>query len=285
MPFAEVNGTRIHYQIEGDGEPLILIPGLGLDYTYYRLGVPALSAALRTIAVDPRGVGQSAADETGKYSVEVWADDIAALISVLGYDRAHVLGTSLGGSIACSLAVRHPDKVQSLIAVGAFTELNQSVELNYALRKRLIAKIGMGEEMADFITLWIMTPQFLESEQGQQVVANIRAGVKKNSPDTYIAFLDAILRLGRRERGGQARPLTAALGGVTVPTLVACADNDHFIPAELSRVIHQAIPQSKFVEIPGGGHIPFIEAPDLITTSVIDFIQSLSEQAALPRTQ
>ena len=110
MPFAEVNGTRIHYQIEGDGEPLILIPGLGLDYTYYRLGVPALSAAVRTIAVDPRGVGQSAADETGEYSVEVWADDIAALISVLGYDRAHVLGTSPADRLPARLLFDIPTK-------------------------------------------------------------------------------------------------------------------------------------------------------------------------------
>ncbi|MEV6322887.1 alpha/beta fold hydrolase [Nocardia sp. NPDC051787] len=276
MPFADVNGTRIHYQIEGAGEPLVLIPGLGLDYTYYQLGVPAMSAAVRTIAVDPRGVGQSDKDPNCEYSVEVWADDIAALITALGYDNAHILGTSLGGSIACALAVRHPDKVRSLIAVGAFTELNRSVELNYALRRRLIAKIGMSEEMADFIALWIMTPQFLESEHGQQVAANIRAGVKRNSPDTYVAFLDAILRLGRRETGGQPQPLTAALEKITVPTLVACADNDHFIPAELSKVIHDAIPHSTFVEIPGGGHIPFIEAPDLISATAVDFIESVS---------
>ncbi|WP_433709644.1 alpha/beta fold hydrolase [Nocardia sp. CA-084685] len=277
MPFANVNGTRIHYEVEGDGEPLILIPGLGLDYTYYQLGVPAMSAAARTIAVDPRGVGQSDRDEDGEYSVETWADDIAELITALGYDNAHILGTSLGGSIACSLAVRHPDKVRSLIAVGAFTELNRSVELNYALRQRLIAKIGMGEEIADFIALWIMTPQFLESEHGQQVEANIRAGVQRNSPETYVAFLDAILRLGRRQCATHP-PLTAALEKVTAPTLVACADNDHFIPAELSKVIHEAIPHSTFVEIPGGGHIPFIEAPDLVSAAVVDFIRSLKSR-------
>jgi pimeloyl-ACP methyl ester carboxylesterase len=261
MPFADINGTRIHFQIEGEGEPLILIPGLGLDYTYYQLGVPAMSAAARTIAVDPRGVGRSDKDPHETYSVEIWADDIAELITALGYDDAHVLGTSLGGAIACSLAVRHPEKVRSLIAVGAFTELNRSVE--------------MGEEMADFIALWIMTPQFLESEHGRQVEANIRAGVQRNSPETYVAFLDAILRLGRRESAGQPQPLTAALSKITVPTLVACADNDHFIPAELSKVIHAAIPHSTFTEIPGGGHIPFIEAPDLIASTVVDFIGSV----------
>ncbi|MFC9897741.1 alpha/beta fold hydrolase [Nocardia sp. NPDC127579] len=275
MPFADVNGTQLYYRIEGDGEPLILIPGLGLDHTYYQLGVPALSAATRTIAIDPRGVGRSDRDDSGEYSVETWADDIAELIAALGYDDAHILGTSLGGSIACALAVRHPNRVRSLIAVGAFTELNRSVELNYALRQRLIAKLGMGAEMADFIALWIMTPQFLESEHGRQVEANIRAGVQRNSPETYVAFLDAILRLGRREPGDGPRALTAALEKVTAPTLVACADNDHFIPAELSRVIHDAIPQSTFVEIPGGGHIPFIEAPELITAAVVDFIESV----------
>ncbi|GAA4023530.1 alpha/beta hydrolase [Allokutzneria multivorans] len=280
MPYADVTGGRLFYQENGEGEPLVLIPGLGLDHSYYDLGVPKLSAALRTISVDLRGVGKSTKRDDADYSVQAWADDIADLIAALGLDDAHVLGTSLGGSIALALAVRHPARVRSLTAVGAFSELNQSVELNYALRKRLIAKIGMGEEMADFIALWIMTPQFLESEQGGAVAANIRAGVRTNSPVVYTAFLDAILRLGRRTPGAAAPALTESLSAITAPTLVACADNDHFIPAELSRIIHKGIPQSRYTEIPGGGHIPFIEAPDLITDAVIDFIRSLDPDRA-----
>ncbi|MCO1577326.1 alpha/beta hydrolase [Crossiella sp. SN42] len=275
MPYADVNGTRLYYQDVGTGEPMILIPGLGLDHTYYALGVPALSAELRTIAVDLRGVGRSTKDEDVEYSVRLWAEDIALLIEHLGLAGAHVLGTSLGGSIALALAARHPAKVRSLIAVGAFSELNLSVELNYSLRKRLIAKLGMSEDVADFIALWIMTPGFLESEAGREVAANIRAGVRENSPEIYRAFLDAILALGRREPGGAVPPLTAALSSITAPTLVACADNDHFIPAELSALIHRAIPHSKFVEVSGGGHIPFIEAPDRITREVLDFVRAL----------
>jgi pimeloyl-ACP methyl ester carboxylesterase len=274
MPYADIGSTRLFYEATGEGEPLIMIPGLGLDHTYYALGIPRISQAAKTISVDLRGVGRSNKDDVD-YSVELWADDIAALITELGYEGAHVLGTSLGGSIAASLAVRHPERVRSLIAVGAFTELNTSVRLNYDLRKRLIAKLGMGEEMADFIALWIMTPAFLESDSGAEVIANTRKGVESNDPEIYTRFLDAILRLGEREPGGPTPPLTAALAGVTAPTLVACADNDHFIPASLSRTIHEAIPGSRFVEIPGGGHIPFIEAPDLICDAVVEFVSAI----------
>lgn len=275
MSHADVNGARLFYQETGTGEPLILIPGLGLDHTYYAQGVPLMSRSLQTIAVDLRGIGQSSLEDR-QYSVQVWADDIAALIEHLGHPNAHVLGTSLGGTIALSLAVRHPERVRSLIAVGAFSELNRSVELNYALRKRLIAHLGMSAEIADFISLWIMTPQFLDSEQGAAIAEDLRAGISRNDPTLYTAFLDAILALGRRQPGGDVPPLTAALNQITAPTLVACADNDHFVPGELSRIIHAGIPNARFVEIPGGGHIPFIEAPELITEAVVDFVGSLS---------
>jgi pimeloyl-ACP methyl ester carboxylesterase len=131
--------------------------------------------------------------------------------------------------------------------------------------------------MADFISLWIMTPEFLESPRGAAIAEGIRAGITNNKPDRYIAFLDAILRLGRRG-GTTVPPLTAALGAITAPTLVACADNDHFIPSDLSRTIHNAIPGSRFVDILGGGHIPFIEAPNVIAQAVVDFITSLKAQ-------
>lgn len=278
MPYADVNGTRLYYEVEGTGEPLVLIPGLGLDHTYYAQGVPRMSQAVQTIAVDPRGVGRSAMDDD-EHSVEVWADDIAALIEHLGHGSAHVLGTSLGGTIALSAAVRHPERVRSLIAVGAFSELNRSVELNYGLRKRLIARLGMTEEIADFISLWIMTPQFLDSERGAAIADGLRAGISRNDPARYTAFLDAILRLGRRH-DGHVPPLTAQLEKITAPVLVACADNDHFIPAELSRIIHSAVPGARWAEIPGGGHIPFIEAPDAVSEAVIEFVTSVATSAA-----
>lgn len=274
MPLAQVNQTEIFYEISGQGEPVLMIPGLGLDHTYYALGLPDLTPHMQTITVDPRGVGQSRKDDVN-YTVDLWADDFAALVDALGHKSVHVLGTSLGGSIALSMAARHPDKVKSVMAVGAFSELNESVYMNYDLRKRLIGKIGLCEEMADFIALWIMTPQFIETKAGAAVAQNMRANIRKNNPKLYVSFLDAILQLGRRTEGGAEPPLTAKLKNITAPALVACADNDHFIPASLSQVIAKAIPHARYADVPKGGHIPFIENPAAVSKVIVEFLKSL----------
>lgn len=278
MPFANVNGARLYFEIQGEGEPLLLIPGLGLDHTYYRLGEPLLRRNLKTIGVDLRGIGQSQKDFV-EYTAELWADDLAALIDELGLGSAHVLGSSLGGTIALAMGVRHPQKVSSLIIVGGFTELTRSVELNYSLRKKLIAKLGLGEELAEFMGLWIMTREFIESEAGSKVLEGMKENVKRNSPELYLRFLDSILRLGRREPG-KIPPFTATLNTIKAPTLVMCADNDHFIPVVLSKIIVENVPGSKYVEIPGGGHIPFIEKPEESAAIVSEFMRSLREQPA-----
>jgi pimeloyl-ACP methyl ester carboxylesterase len=278
MPIAEANGTKLFFQRNGKGEPLLLIPGLGLDHTYYRLGEPMLRKEFETILVDPRGLGQSQKDVVD-YSAELWADDFADLLDRIGVDSAHVLGSSLGGTIALAMAVRNPRRVKSLIVVGGFSELTRSVELNYALRKRLIAKIGMGEELAEFMGLWIMTREFIETDAGYKVLEASKENVKRNSPDLYVRFLDSILRLGRRGSGEQLPALTASLKAIAAPTLVLCADNDHFIPARLSQIIAENIVGSRYQEIPGGGHIPFIEKPAESAAAVVDFIASISSGA------
>jgi len=275
MPIAKVNGTELYYERQGSGEPLLLIPGLGLDHSYYRLAEPLLRSHVETVGIDLRGIGQSRKD-LAEYTAELWADDLAALIVELGLGSAHVLGSSLGGTIALAMGVRHPDKVRSLTIVGGFSEITRSVELNYALRKKLIAKIGMGEELAEFMGLWIMTREFVDSEEGHKVFEASKANVKKNSPELYVRFLDSILRLGRRQPGEAIPPLTAAINQITAPTLVLCADNDHFIPASLSKLIAERVPGSRYLEIPGGGHIPFIEKPKESVGAVVQFIRSLA---------
>ncbi|MBI3435961.1 MAG: alpha/beta hydrolase [Proteobacteria bacterium] len=274
MPNIKVNGTELFYERHGRGAPLLLIPGLGLDHTYYMRGEPILREHFETILVDPRGVGRSAKDLV-EYTAELWADDYAALLSAIGVGNAHVIGSSLGGVVALAMAVRHPEAIASLAIIGGFSELTKSVEMNYVLRKKLIAKIGMGEEMAEFMALWIMTREFIESEEGDKVVQASKENVSKNSAELYVRFLDSILRLGRREPGKPIPALTASLGSIAAPTLVLCADNDHFIPSSLSKIIAAQISDARYAEIANGGHIPFVEKPAESAAAVVEFIQSL----------
>jgi pimeloyl-ACP methyl ester carboxylesterase len=274
MPLITVNQTEIYYEIQGEGQPILLIPGLGLDNTYYRLGEPLIRENFQTILVDPRGIGKSQKDDV-EYTAELWADDYAALLDAINIKKAHILGSSLGGTVALAMGVRHPNKVASIIIAGGFSELTRSVEMNYALRKKMIPKLGMGEEMAEFMGLWIMTREFIDSEDGQKVLEASKKNVQQNSPDLYIRFLDSILLLGRRVPGGEVPKLTKQLNTIKCPTLVLCADNDHFIPSSLSHLIADNITGSIYEEIKNGGHIPFIEKPRESVQCVLKFLQSL----------
>jgi len=259
------------------------LPGLGLDHRYYRLGEPLLRDVCTTVLVDPRGIGQSQKDDPSDvtYSAELWADDFAALARELGYAKIDVLGSSLGGSMAQALTLRHPDMVRSLIVIGAFSELDRAMEMNFSLRKKIIAKLGMSEELADFMGLSTMTREFMETDEGLAIMQANQANIQSNSPELYPAFLDAILNWGRRQPGQEGETLyTELVAGITCPTLVIAGDNDYFIPASFSKKIAEAIPGAAYAEVHDGGHIPFIEKPTETAALVKSFLTEIN--AAFP---
>ena len=117
MPVVTVaDGTRINYWLGGrrDGEPLLMIQGLGADTRGWTFQRRALGARYRLIAVDNRGVGRSDRP-SGPYELTTMADDAMAVLDHAGYGSAHVMGASMGGAIAQLVGVQHPERVRSLI--------------------------------------------------------------------------------------------------------------------------------------------------------------------------
>ncbi|MGL4439032.1 MAG: alpha/beta fold hydrolase [Bosea sp. (in: a-proteobacteria)] len=279
MPIKHVNGTDIWHEVQGSGHALILMPGLGLDHRYYRFGEPMLRSVATTILVDPRGIGQSQKDHPSKvtYTAELWADDFAALVRSLGYKQVDVLGSSLGGAMAQAMALRHPDLVRSLIVIGAFADLDRAVEMNFTLRKKIIAKLGMGEEIAEFMSLFTLTREFMETPEGDTVMQANKATVRSNSPELYSAFIDSVLRWGKRHPDNPpGEPLNIdTLRTLRVPTLCVAGDNDYFIPSSFTKRIAENIPGALYEEVKNGGHIPFIEKPRETADIVIRFLKSL----------
>jgi pimeloyl-ACP methyl ester carboxylesterase len=275
VPEVEIAGAALYYETSGAGEPILLIPGLGLDHAYYRLGAPLLAQHMQVLAVDPRGIGRSTKSPP-PYSVEGWADDFATMIDRLPFGPIHVLGSSLGGAMALALAQRHPGKLKSLIVVGGFSELDRTAELNFRLRLRLIEKLGMSGEVADYMGLWTLTRKFINSDAGYAVMRANQANILANSAESYGAFIEALLAWGRCQDGQEREPkFTALLGSIKTPTLVVTSDNDHLISKELSELIAARIAGGKLVVMPGAGHIPFMEQPDQVVRIVLDFIAGL----------
>jgi pimeloyl-ACP methyl ester carboxylesterase len=278
MSLAQVNGTEIWYSVEGTGHPLMLCPGLGMDHQYYRLAAPLLRAHAKVILLDPRGIGQSRKDSPKQfpYTPELWADDFAALTRQLNLGKIDILGSSLGGAMAMSFAEKYPELTRSLIVIGGFSQLDRALETNFRLRKKIIAKLGMGEEIADFMGLSTMTREFMETETGLELMKTNQANVRNNTAELYTAFLDSILWWGRRLPGQEKEPLfTTRLKKIKCPTLVIAGDNDYFIPTFFSKIIAEHILGAIYREVKNGGHIPFIEKPDETAALVTEFLHKL----------
>jgi pimeloyl-ACP methyl ester carboxylesterase len=275
VPDIDIGGAMLHYAASGAGEPILLIPGLGLDHSYYRFGIPLLARQLQVLAVDPRGIGRSTKSPP-PYTVEAWADDFAVMIDKLGFGPIHVLGSSLGGSMALALAQRHPGKLKSLMVVGGFSELDRATELNFRLRLRLIEKLGMSDEVADYMGLWTLTRKFINSDAGYATMRANQDIIRANSAESYSAFVEALLKWGRCQPGQEPEAkFTALLDSITLPTLVVTSDNDHLIPKELSDLIAARIAGAKLVVMPGAGHIPFMEQPADVVRIVLAFLEGL----------
>jgi pimeloyl-ACP methyl ester carboxylesterase len=275
VPDIDIGGTTLHYATSGAGEPILLIPGLGLDHSYYRFGIPLLARHLQVLAVDPRGIGRSTKSPP-PYTVEAWADDFAVMIDKLGFGPIHVLGSSLGGSMALALAQRHPGKLKSLMVVGGFSELDRATELNFRLRLRLIEKLGMSDEVADYMGLWTLTRKFINSDAGYATMRANQGIIRANSAESYSAFVEALLKWGRCQPGQEREAkFTTLLDSIALPTLVVTSDNDHLIPKELSDLIAARISGAKLVVMPGAGHIPFMEQPAEVVRIVLEFIAGL----------
>ena len=275
MPDIDIGGATLHFAALGAGEPILLIPGLGLDHSYYRFGMPLLARHLQVLAVDPRGIGRSTKSPP-PYTVEAWADDFAVMIDKLGFGPIHVLGSSLGGSIALALAQRHPGKLKSLMVVGGFSELDRATELNFRLRLRLIEKLGMSDEVADYMGLWTLTSKFINSDAGYATMRANQDIIRANSAESYSAFVEALLKWGRCQPGQEREAkFTTLLDSIALPTLVVTSDNDHLIPKELSDLIAARIAGATLVVMPGAGHIPFMEQPAEVVRIVLEFLEGL----------
>ncbi len=128
MPLVQVNGIErfYFYQETGNGEPLLLINGIGADSLKWDPLLPALAARFRVITSDNRGAGRSAAPP-GPYTTRQMADDAAALLAHLGVARAHVVGSSMGGMIAQELALAYPERVDRLVLLATYARLRPGV--------------------------------------------------------------------------------------------------------------------------------------------------------------
>lgn len=266
MPFAENHGTRIYWDEQGTGEPLLLIMGLGYSSAMWHRTRPALSNLHRTIALDNRGAGQSDVPP-GPYSIALMASDAAAVLDAAGVSRAHVFGISMGGMIAQEFALQYPARVQSLILGCTGPGGRNAVRAEPAAIEMLKASSQMSlEQAAEAAVPFIYdaaTPRRLIDED----IAMRRAW--PTNPAGYLAQLQAIL----------AWEAFGRLPQITAPTLVIHGKGDRLVPAANGELIAARIPGAQLVLLEHASHLFSTDQPAAAQKAIFEFLTAQSAAA------
>jgi len=268
MPIADVNGQQLYYEVIGDGEPLLCVAGLTCDTLVWIPQLQAFSAAHRTVIFDNRDAGQSSMAD-GDYEIADMAQDALALADHLELDSFHLLGVSMGGTIAQEIALAAPERVRTLtLAVtwpGGGTYFRRSAEV-WSAR---VAQISY-EQHVDELMLLNHSEGFYEQPE---MVEFIRTAMLNNPhPQPAEAFARQVHASSRHEARDR-------LGSLTMPTQVIGGEYDLLIPVWKSRELASLISDARLTILPGAPHGLTVERAEEFNALVLDFIR---EAAATP---
>jgi len=259
MPLARLNGINISYHVEGEGEPLVMIMG----FTASRIGwTPQrrfFKKYYRVVTFDNRGAGKSD-KPPGPYSTRMMADDTVKLMDVLGIEKAHIMGLSMGGMIAQELAINHPQRVMKSVLAATYARqdetsgdtLEQAEFLHLAPEKKASALIGLAFNKP----FYRFTIGLLARVLDRFIGASGRVGITGQS--------EACLKHDTLER----------LSLITAPTLVIVGTGDRIINPVSSEVIAGRIPNAKLVKVEGASHYFSFEMKNVFNREVLNFLKN-----------
>jgi len=271
MPKAIVNGVRINYKVQGQGEPLVLIMGfIGPQWAWF-FQARALSKHYLIITLDNRGVGKSQKPKE-PFTVRSMAEDTVGLMDYLGIDKAHILGISMGGMIAQEIAINHPERVRKLVLGSTSAGGDRSKYLHPDMIKAAGVKEGVTTDgMADINIAKASSAAIYVAFNGRiakmfsLLLSRIFAiYVRLAGGQGYLGQMNAICGYSTLDR----------LGSIRAPTLVITGTDDRIVLPHSSDVIASHIPNAKLVKIEHAGHVFFIEERDRFNKEILDFLRT-----------
>ena len=265
MPVIPVNGVNLYYEWHGPDSAPVLVLNNGIlmnAAASWRPQTAAFSAAFRVLQYDCRGQGQSD-HPGGPCSMDMHADDLAALLAALHVDRAHVLGISYGGEVAQAFALKYPAQVRSLILADTVSEIGP--ELRLIVEGWKAAALSGDADLVFLVSVpWNFSPRFIAAHPDMLAAARVRF---------RDIDLPALARLSDAFAGVN---FTARLHTIACPTCVLVGDEDLIKGPRYAQIIHRAIAGSELHVIPGAGHATCWEDPARFNAIVLEF---LSRQA------
>jgi 3-oxoadipate enol-lactonase len=251
---------RLHYIRRGTGAKLLLIQGASAGQQHWGdRFLTALSSRCEVVAYNPRGIGRSA-PEYDNFTMGDFADDAARVLDQVGWERANVLGVSLGGVVAQELALRHPQRVERMILGGTNGGGSTGDVVHSVLDNSLLSAVVHGDRVATSLNLFrlgvkdpdtVAPEAWLEYQAAEMVLMDPRASVLQ---------MAAYARHSTMGRLPQLR----------VPTLVLHGDSDRIIDLGDAIALTRAIPRAQLTVL-SAGHFFWLEIPAQTAQLVADF--------------
>jgi pimeloyl-ACP methyl ester carboxylesterase len=250
MPNVTANGINHHYEQQGAGEPLILIPYLAADNACYAFQVADYAKHFTCISLDLRGTGESASSEE-PYSTTDLADDVVAVMAALKIERAHVAGLSLGAAVGMLLAANYPERVKSL-------SLHSSWDRSDPFLKTVVqgwqVMAGGLRDVAGMVIQgifpWCFTPELYATRP--EYIESLAAFVRSRPRQTLEAF---ILQSGAVIE----HDATAVLASIIAPALLTFGRHDMVTSTRFAQPLTQAISKSELHVFADCSHAPIYE--------------------------
>jgi len=259
MATLSVNSAQIFYQEAGEGDPLLLLHGLGSSSDDWWFQTPAFAPHFRLILPNLRGHKQSTTLR-GPISIFTLAADIAQLMEALGIAQAHVLGLSLGGLVAQLLAIHFPQKVNKLMLVNTFAHLwPTSPREAFILARRVVVSKFLPPLTTAKVVARDLFPRPDQAALRDEVLT--RGGV--NDVASYRYLVDAIRRFDSR----------AQLDRIAAATLLVTGDRDAVVPRGCQRQLARGIRQVQWHIVRDSGHATPVDQPEEFNRVVLKFLK------------
>ena len=255
--------VRIAWERHGSGAPLLLIHGLGYARWGWEPVLPGLAERFDVVLFDNRGIGESDAPP-GPYTAGEMADDAIQVLDEAGVDRAHVVGTSLGGMVAQELALGYPDRVDRLV-LACTTPGGPKA---HPMPQQTLTLMAEAAKLEPAVAL----RRFVENALAPATVAE-HPGLVDRIMAHRLETAQQPAAWAAQAAAGATFDAYGRLGALAAPALVQHGDEDVVVDPRNADLLVELLPDARLERFPGTGHLFFWEAPERFVSSVSAFLE------------